>query len=528
MNKIEQIKELKLLFESGVLNQEQYTKLLNEIVEKSEKNTNIGFNESEVQNDIPIKSGEKIEDYKSVIIGNQEWMSENLNVKTFKNGEPIPRASTQNEWERATKLREPAWCYYDDDPENGNKYGLLYNIYALYDSRGLAPAGWQLPSKNNFKELIQICGGKDSAGRKLKSRNEWNSFHFSEEDELTVILGGEKATNESGLNVKPGGYIICHDSTYRHNGEGYSYSKLEFGTEIWTPEIFDWGDGKYVLSPLAFNGDNYVNFSNINISSFHFAYVRCVKKQYDLKESTSSKLSDKIAVYENFILETFKKIHYDICKISASHDNSTIYYEIVSEAGFRISTIKNIREYFIYELSLKLNLSISDIRFITPIPGKGTLGVEIAIYTEETQTQINIDFEKEANLKLNADSIQKSKQINSSSHIIEKSENAIEVKLTDNDLKIVKWLKNIGQEVTFYDSLFEYEIDNDKATLCDEFDVSTALGNLDMGNFKNFKGILTEIILKEGDYTPNSVICIIEPDANVLHDYLSKKSKIKN
>lgn len=394
MNKIEQIKELKLLFDSAILDEEQYRKLLNEIVEKSEKNTDIGLNESEVQNDTQIKSGEKIEDYKSVVIGNREWMSENLNVKTFKNGEQIPEASTQKEWERAAELKQPAWCYYDDDPENGNKYGLLYNFFALYDSRGLAPEGWQIPSRNNFKELIQICGGKNEAGRQLKSRDQWFLDEYniiSEEgeelyddegyeyyvkgDERVEFkeVSAEKATNKSGFNVKPGG-CIWGEKINRRSDITYSYSKLDYGTVIWTPTILDWGDNKYVPSPLAFSGENNVDFTDVKFT--HFAYVRCVRK---IKESNSLKLSDKIINYEKSILETFKKVHYDICKISASHDNSTIYYEIVQEAGFRISTIKNIREYFIYELSLKLNLSISDIKFFAPIPGKGTLGIEISI-----------------------------------------------------------------------------------------------------------------------------------------------------
>jgi uncharacterized protein (TIGR02145 family) len=54
-----------------------------------------------------------------VTIGKQVWMTENLNVDKFRNGEPIPEAKTTGEW----KAYEAAWCYYDNNPINGEKYG---------------------------------------------------------------------------------------------------------------------------------------------------------------------------------------------------------------------------------------------------------------------------------------------------------------------------------------------------------------------------------------------------------------------
>ena len=75
-------------------------------------------------NDSSLNSG-SIEDlviegqtYKTVKIGNQTWMAENLNVSTFRNGDPIPQAKTNKEWELAGKNKQPAWCYYDNDPKN--------------------------------------------------------------------------------------------------------------------------------------------------------------------------------------------------------------------------------------------------------------------------------------------------------------------------------------------------------------------------------------------------------------------------
>ncbi len=102
------------------------------------------------------------DNYKSVVIGNQEWMAENLKVNIFRNGDTIPHAATNEEWERAGKEGKPAWCYYDNNNTNGKKFGKLYNWHAVNDPRGLAPEGWHIPTEDNFLTLLSIFGNKDS------------------------------------------------------------------------------------------------------------------------------------------------------------------------------------------------------------------------------------------------------------------------------------------------------------------------------------------------------------------------------
>jgi uncharacterized protein (TIGR02145 family) len=65
--------------------------------------------------------------YKTVVIGTQTWMAENLNVSTFRNGDPIPEAKSNEEWIAAGENKQPAWCYYNNDADNGRIYGKLYN-----------------------------------------------------------------------------------------------------------------------------------------------------------------------------------------------------------------------------------------------------------------------------------------------------------------------------------------------------------------------------------------------------------------
>ena len=73
----------------------------------------------------------------TVTISNQIWQTENLNVDRFRNGDLIPHVESAEEWKKAGNKGQPAWCYYDNDPENGKIYGKLYNWYAVNDRRGI-------------------------------------------------------------------------------------------------------------------------------------------------------------------------------------------------------------------------------------------------------------------------------------------------------------------------------------------------------------------------------------------------------
>ena len=102
----------------------------------------------------------------TVTIGSQTWTVLNLDVATFRNGDPITQAKTNEDWEAAGVIKQPAWCYYDNDPKNGTKYGKLYNWYAVNDSRGLAPAGYHIPTDDEWIVLKNSLG--DVAGKKMK------------------------------------------------------------------------------------------------------------------------------------------------------------------------------------------------------------------------------------------------------------------------------------------------------------------------------------------------------------------------
>lgn len=129
--------------------------------------------------------------YKTVRIGNQVWMAENLRVTHYRNGDSIPNIPSSSEW---TSQSAGACCDYGNSPANIITYGKLYNWYSVDDARGLAPAGWHVPTDADWITLSLSLGGDDVSGGKMK---EPGLIHW--------LSSNIDATNSSGLTSLPGG-----------------------------------------------------------------------------------------------------------------------------------------------------------------------------------------------------------------------------------------------------------------------------------------------------------------------------------
>jgi uncharacterized protein (TIGR02145 family) len=153
-------------------------------------------------------------------IGKQIWMKENLNICTYRNGDSIIQAKTQEEWTRLGHSRIGAWCYYSFDERNEKKYGKLYNGYAVFDKRGLAPKGYHIPSDAEWTILVDFCGGEQKAGISLKSDSDW--------------IENSKSSNSTGFTAIPGG-LCDHNGNFSFIGEyGYWWSMTKYlDYEIW-------------------------------------------------------------------------------------------------------------------------------------------------------------------------------------------------------------------------------------------------------------------------------------------------------
>ena len=149
---------------------------------------------------------------KEVTIGKQVWMTENLNVDKFRNGDPIPEAKTGVEWILATNRLQPAWCYYDNDPENGKKYGKLYNWYVASDSRNVCPDGWRVSTDQDWTILQEFLGDKPGDKLKKTGTDEWN-------------FPNSGALDEFGFSAVPSGV---------RDNEGF-FNGIGINSVFWSP-----------------------------------------------------------------------------------------------------------------------------------------------------------------------------------------------------------------------------------------------------------------------------------------------------
>ncbi len=127
--------------------------------------------------------------YTIVRIGNQWWMAENLKTTAFNDGQPIPYVTNNAAW---GNLTSPGFCWGNNNPANKDEYGGLYNWFAVNTGK-LAPAGWRVPTVEEFFTLRDYLGGESIAGGKLKSTTKW-------------FAPNTGATNESGFSSFPVDY----------------------------------------------------------------------------------------------------------------------------------------------------------------------------------------------------------------------------------------------------------------------------------------------------------------------------------
>jgi uncharacterized protein (TIGR02145 family) len=156
--------------------------------------------------------------YRTIQIGTQVWMAENLRVTKYSDGSSIPVVESENTWYYNT---EGAYCLYSNGINYGTTFGALYNYYAVDDERNICPTGWHIPTNAEWGVLGTYLGGESVAGTKLR---EAGITHWDYSD--TGI------NNETGFSALPGGCRVQGFHNIGFSGIWWSSTTQEYNTTV--------------------------------------------------------------------------------------------------------------------------------------------------------------------------------------------------------------------------------------------------------------------------------------------------------
>jgi uncharacterized protein (TIGR02145 family) len=196
--------------------------------------------------------------YKTIKIGTQTWMAENLKTTKYNDGTDIPNITSRTEW---INLSTPGYCWYlNDSNKYKNIYGALYNWYVLNTGK-VCPAGWHVPSNLEWTTLTTYLGGDRVADSKLK---ETGTTHWI--NTYTEVI------NSSGFTALPGGNcwgVITEPLTY--------FGDLGYAGHFWsTSEYHDSINGFYGAYSRTFIG-GFEEYTNQTFTKTQGLSIRCIQ-----------------------------------------------------------------------------------------------------------------------------------------------------------------------------------------------------------------------------------------------------------
>jgi uncharacterized protein (TIGR02145 family) len=198
--------------------------------------------------DVPMECGEKAITIMvdvvlpSVEIGKHRWMTKNLNVDHFRNGDTIHHARSVEDWKQCAAEKRPAWCYYNNDSTSSDLYGKLYNYHAVTSMSGLAPDGWSIPSTDEWQKLASQFGTEAQQGLAMKDTAGWcNGGNGSNMYGFAAMPGGRRSSDGQFDSASCEGYWWT--SSPIASGDTASCISLSSDTSVVKYTTGDFGSG---------------------------------------------------------------------------------------------------------------------------------------------------------------------------------------------------------------------------------------------------------------------------------------------
>lgn len=286
--------------------------------------------------------------FKSATVGDITYMTQNLNVSTFRDGSPIPEAKNSEEWMNYLQKKKPAFCYFNYNSKNDKKYGKLYNYYALTCDKGLAPIGWHIP--NVFELNLVFKNTRDDISSTFTKPSQYT-------DSVIYIFKQGKCYPQS-IAMLSNDRLTKLSSSYCDNigifkGQPYNlYSLNSSVSNIINTSTSSWWSGSWWTNskittadknmPLVLNTnsssqyDNYYNnyFATFESGSFDFGRSVICVKDYPIvnKEANNDIIIDNKIVISNFV--KIDSVVKDL-QIKKKGETYVYYYKGFAENNYR-------------------------------------------------------------------------------------------------------------------------------------------------------------------------------------------------
>ena len=271
--------------------------------------------------------------YKTVKIGNQWWMSENLRATHYYDGTAIPQ-STASKTVSADDYKD-YFMYPNNDVTNVSTYGLLYS-WSVTTTKSLLPTGWVLADTTAWATLATSLGGKTAAGGILKNTStQWSAPNTG-------------ATDDYGFNATPAG--DCNTGGFTVFGQQARY---------WTPQGVDAGGAGRIYMILSYNSAALTKGQYRNVNAQSLRYVKSATTAVESINLTEKPSLQASVVKSTLIINTIQKNS----QLSIYSLNGTLVKSVISPDDQFEWDVNELSQ-GIYILSIKANEGSVKLKFV--------------------------------------------------------------------------------------------------------------------------------------------------------------------